>query len=216
MDIGRINLAQTPSQDSQIMIHKAFAEACFNMKKRCPLLIDLQGPMLRIVVTGDAKQIKLKRGNKIYITANRHLGPGENLLFCDCKTLSHCLKVGAKILIDKGKVSLTVKALRDEKYFNFKPKKKSSGVAASVMASMSIIEEMKQPLVERSEYFEPECLTCHEMEEIKGTFEKRIVEESFIRETFNMIINETTPNVPMCNLSNKKIRRVTSMLSMYQ
>lgn len=114
MDAARINLAYLPNYDTLKTLMNDFYEACKNKQIKCPLIIDLQGPSIRIGDLPDNQPISLKKGNEISITTNRHLDCSDSLIYCNCEKLPSFVKPGQKIIIDKGNVYLTVKSVIEE------------------------------------------------------------------------------------------------------
>ncbi len=115
MDVARVNLAYLNGYEAQTSLVKAFAEVCRRRGCKYPLLVDLQGPSLRIGGLPRNEPVELKKGEELCITTNRHLTPTERLIFCDCAALPYFVHAGNKILINDGRVILTVKAIKPER-----------------------------------------------------------------------------------------------------
>ena len=117
MNIAHINLSKMSYFDTTIS--HALESACKEKKRKCPLLVELPGPNIRVEKLLGNKPVTLKKGEMVYITTNRYLESAEVLIYCGCESVPGAVKEGTKILIDKGKVSLTVKSVQPERVFNF-------------------------------------------------------------------------------------------------
>jgi len=79
--------------------------------------MDLKGPVIRIGDLTDGLPVKLKAGQEFRILCkNNHVGD-STFGVCDYKDLPSKLKVGDRIIVDFGSVSLAVTGFENEKDF---------------------------------------------------------------------------------------------------
>ena len=114
MDIARINLAYIKSMEEGTELYRSLKTAFKNKGRECPICVDLRGPNIRLDNFPDNKPIELFAGEELLITTNRHVDTSSSLVFCDFPYLPFFVKPGDHIIVDYGKVSLTVKQVEKE------------------------------------------------------------------------------------------------------
>ena len=114
MDIARVNLAYMKNQEEEKELYDTFKTACKNKGVHIPICVDIQGRSLRLGKLLSNEPIKLKKGDEMYITTNRHIGASHSVLYCDFAQLPYYVKPEDKILIDYGNISFTVKRVERE------------------------------------------------------------------------------------------------------
>lgn len=105
MDVARLNLSHGTHQEHSAMLKKV-REASKRVGKEVTILLDLQGPKIRI---GDLNvpSIKLKNGARFTITTNPIVGDDKRVSTTYSKLTSD-VHPGDKILLDDGKLRLRV------------------------------------------------------------------------------------------------------------
>lgn len=114
MDVIRVNIAYAKTQQEWEELCQVFKTAFKNKGKKCPVCIDLGGPSFRLTNFPNDSPIKLRAGDTIYITTNRHVATTTKIFYCDLAHLPFFLASGNKIIIDYGRTSLTVQSIEKE------------------------------------------------------------------------------------------------------
>lgn len=109
VDVFRLNFSHGTHDDHQKVINFV-RELNAEMGTSVALLQDLQGPKIRV---NDVKEgTELKPGQELIITTKQLVGNNE-IVSTSYENLPNDVKVGQMILIDDGKIELTVKEVRD-------------------------------------------------------------------------------------------------------
>lgn len=109
VDVFRINFSHGNHEDKQVAIDR-IREINDEMGTHVAILMDLQGPKIRVNKVED--NVVLEQGQELVITTRELLGNRE-LVSTSYKDLPKDVKVGERILIDDGKIELTVVEVRD-------------------------------------------------------------------------------------------------------
>lgn len=106
VDVCRINLSHGTYEEHKNII-KAIRKISNDVDFHAAILVDLQGPKLRI---GDLvqQQIELKAGNEITFTTHECIGTADRL-YMNYQQFPQDVKIGDLVLIDDGKLQLRVK-----------------------------------------------------------------------------------------------------------
>lgn len=111
VNIVRINLSHgnTASHEKSILLAKSCAQA---LGKIVGILVDLQGPKIRIAGFADPKGILLKKGDIFRLEAMLAPNGGDqSRVGLDYPTLPQEVLVGDQLLLDDGRIVLTVTGL---------------------------------------------------------------------------------------------------------
>ncbi len=110
-DAFRLNFSHGSYKDFEKIFHN-INDICVEKSLPVPILIDLQGPKIRI---GELSQseIQIESGNIIELTNEKILGTAEKI-YTSYKELSKDAQVGETILIDDGLIRLEVKEKKKE------------------------------------------------------------------------------------------------------
>ena len=114
MNIARINLAYMKSEEEGKILYDSLKTAFKNKGTSCPIYVDLRGPSIRVSNFPCDKPIELLAGNEICFTTNRHVSTSNSIVFCDFPGLPYYVKPGDKIIVDYGKVLLSVVRIEGE------------------------------------------------------------------------------------------------------
>ncbi|MCX8095243.1 MAG: pyruvate kinase [Caldisericia bacterium] len=106
VDIFRLNLSH-----GDHIYHREFINKVRKIDKFIPILLDLQGPKLRIGKFKN-KRIFLKNGKTFYLTTENILGD-DNQVSISYKNLPKYLTKGDLILLDDGRIKLKVISISD-------------------------------------------------------------------------------------------------------
>ncbi|MGB9672854.1 MAG: pyruvate kinase [Anaerolineales bacterium] len=114
VDIIRINSSHGDDREHLLYIDLV-RKASKKSSKPIPILLDLQGPKIRL---GDLENtpIKLTNGSEIVIT-NKPVTGNANTLSVNFPNLSQYAKPNMRVLIDDGKIALTILKVLDDKVF---------------------------------------------------------------------------------------------------
>jgi len=120
MDFARIDLSKFEKSE-QIEIYNLISQNQEKHNKKCPLIIDLSGPLIKIK-TYENMPIKLNSGQKVFITTDPNFPHFElnkiPVIFCDCEILPLYVKPGNNLIIDQNKVILLVQEILSESQFS--------------------------------------------------------------------------------------------------
>lgn len=105
LDGIRLNFSHGTHKDFE-KIFSTIREVCIKESAPIPILVDLQGPKIRIGEL-EKPEIEIKTGNEIEITSDDVLG-NDKLISCSYKSLVNDAQVGNIILIDDGLLHLKV------------------------------------------------------------------------------------------------------------
>jgi len=109
VDVFRLNFSHGKHEDHQKVIDSV-RELNAEMGTSVALLQDLQGPKIRV---NDVKpDTEIKAGQELIITTKQLVGNSE-IVSTSYENLPRDVKVGQMILIDDGKIELTVKEVRE-------------------------------------------------------------------------------------------------------
>jgi pyruvate kinase len=105
MDIARLNLSHGTHEDHRLRL-QSLREAARSTRREVALLLDLQGPKIRIGAFGTAS-IELKAGDHFAITTEPVTGD-KNKVSTTYSALARDVSPGKMILLDDGKLKLRV------------------------------------------------------------------------------------------------------------
>ena len=108
MNIIRVNMAYA---DQQILKNITKMRSQLEREKDCyiPILMDIKGSIMRLGRLNPAYGVALRENEEIRISTDDKLIGDRNIIGCDCENLGNTVKIGDKILVDYGRISLTVK-----------------------------------------------------------------------------------------------------------
>lgn len=102
----RLNCSHAPMEKLAPLVHNVRA-ASERTQIPCSIVMDLQGPRLRIGNLKDGKPVLLKPGARVKITTRKITGTAE-IISTDFKRLPQAVSRGAKVLLDDGSKVLRV------------------------------------------------------------------------------------------------------------
>ena len=108
MNVIRVNMAYANQQ----MLQKiSQLRSQLEREKDCyiPIIMDLKGSNMRLGRFNPAYGVALREGEEIRISTDDKLIGDKNIVSCDCENLGITVEIGDKILVDYGRISLTVK-----------------------------------------------------------------------------------------------------------
>ncbi|MDX2088083.1 MAG: pyruvate kinase [Kofleriaceae bacterium] len=111
MNVARLNFSHGSHEDHAKMLQMVRAEA-ERRGKAVGVLLDLQGPKIRVGKFADPKGVELKPGAEFIITTEDILGD-EKRVSTTYKMLPLDVKVGHQLLLDDGYMSLAVTGIAD-------------------------------------------------------------------------------------------------------
>ena len=111
MNVARINFSHGNYQDQEERINM-FKKVRNELKMPIPLLLDTQGPEIRIGKFAD-NQIFLENGQEFTLMNNDELGD-KTKVSITYKTLYREIEVGRTILVNDGTIELKVKEIKDK------------------------------------------------------------------------------------------------------
>jgi len=198
MDIARLNLAYL-SKESQ----NNFLNVLQLFNNKIPLLVNLQGPTIRIGDLYNSVPIAFSKGDTVFITSNRHLKLTKNLIYCDCPALPEKVESGYKILIDEGRVILTVKTVKNETEFDFIETQEKTSDLLSSKSKITNFSMINLPTRLKNEI--PKLPQNEEQKQKVIDFlqQKRDIEENLADEIFNRIIQTPEKIVPLTEKTSK-------------
>ena len=109
VDVFRINFSHGNHEDKKLVIDQ-IRELNNGMGTHVAILMDLQGPKIRVNKVED--NVVLRQGQELVITTRELLGNNE-IVSTSYKDLPKDVKPGERILIDDGKIELSVVEVRD-------------------------------------------------------------------------------------------------------
>ncbi|MEP2667533.1 MAG: pyruvate kinase [Cyclobacteriaceae bacterium] len=109
VDVFRINFSHGGHEDKKLVID-LIRELNNEMGTHVAILMDLQGPKIRVNKVED--NVELIQGQELVITTRELLGNNE-IVSTSYKELPRDVKAGERILIDDGKIELSVVEVRD-------------------------------------------------------------------------------------------------------
>jgi pyruvate kinase len=115
MNVVRLNFSHgTYEYHSEVIENTRTAIKQRGPDARCAIMLDTKGPEIR---TGKLKKftVKLVAGQEVEVTTDTSIIGDDGLIVLDYQDLVHSAKVGNKILIADGQISLTIKAIHEEK-----------------------------------------------------------------------------------------------------
>jgi len=112
MDVARINRSHGSFEEHEA-VYKNVRNAADAAKRNVAVLVDLQGPKIRLGKFGEDKKYYLNEGDKFTITTRDVVGD-QNIVSTTHKGLADDAKVGDPLLIDDGKVRVRVTAVDKE------------------------------------------------------------------------------------------------------
>ncbi len=108
MDVARLNFSHGTHADHEQVYHR-IREAAAAAGRPVGILADLQGPKIRLGRFADGP-VQWRTGDTVIITSDDVLGTAERVS-CTYRDLPVEVKVGDRLLIDDGKVSVEVKSV---------------------------------------------------------------------------------------------------------
>lgn len=111
MDMARISDLFVP--DKQLALDNLKA-AINETGVQVGVMLGLRESDMRISSLSSNKATRLEEGQTLYITTNKATSPSNSTLFCNNTEFPSLLSLGDKLLIDYGKMVLTVEALLSE------------------------------------------------------------------------------------------------------
>jgi pyruvate kinase len=109
VDVFRLNFSHG-SHDDHLKVVKNIREINKEMGSTVSILLDLQGPKIRIQIMEDG--VVLERGQELTITQRELIG-NNKIVSTSYKELPRDVKIGDTILVDDGKIELKVKEVKD-------------------------------------------------------------------------------------------------------
>jgi pyruvate kinase len=109
VDVFRLNFSHG-THDDHLKVVKNIREINKEMGSTVSILLDLQGPKIRIQIMEDG--VVLERGQELTIT-QRELVGNNKIVSTSYKELPRDVKIGDTILVDDGKIELKVKEVKD-------------------------------------------------------------------------------------------------------
>lgn len=105
-DVFRLNCSHSDSENRASLI-KTIREISANLKKEIGILLDLQGPKIRVgKLQNDL--VALKENSRIVITTNNIVGSSNILPIMNFKEIIESLKPSHRVLLDDGLIELKV------------------------------------------------------------------------------------------------------------
>jgi pyruvate kinase len=117
VDVCRINMSHGDHAQHQKTIDLVHTIST-QLNLHIPILLDLQGPKIRIGEVANDK-IFLKKGKVITITTKRSIST-ENKIFVNYSHLAQEVKMGDRILLDDGKIELKTLSIKADDTFTAK------------------------------------------------------------------------------------------------
>ena len=149
VDVFRLNFSHGKHEEHQKVIN-CVREINQEMGTHVALLQDLQGPKIRVNDVNDG--VALVPGQEFVITTRELMGTNE-IASTSYKDLPRDVKVGDMVLIDDGKIELTVKEVRDidvvgiVKYGGVLKSKKGINLPQTRVSAPSLTEKDHQDLL---------------------------------------------------------------------
>jgi len=115
MNVVRLNFSHgTYEYHSEVIENTRAALKMRGPDARCAIMLDTKGPEIR---TGKLKNktIKLVAGSEIDVTTDTSIVGDDNVIVVDYQDLVKSAKVGNRILIADGQISLTIKTINPER-----------------------------------------------------------------------------------------------------
>jgi len=106
MDVARLNLSHGTHEFHRQLIERV-RKAARKERKTVPILIDLQGPKIRVGKIRDGRTT-LEPGSRVIISTNATGEGTSERIFISYRTLSQDVSIGSSILIDDGALELKV------------------------------------------------------------------------------------------------------------
>jgi pyruvate kinase len=106
MDVARLNFSHGSHEDHQRLIH-AVRRASERHKKGVAILADLQGPKIRTGLLEGGAPVRLRFGQKFFITTRNVTGTAEGVS-TTFRPLPKCVRKGDRILLSDGEIALRV------------------------------------------------------------------------------------------------------------
>ena len=115
MDVARLNCSHS-SHESLTQLVKTVRAASEELARPVAILLDLQGPKIRIGKFASGP-VRIKKGDKISITTNENEPCTAERLSTTYQELPDDVKPGDRILIDDGNVELSVLEVKNREVF---------------------------------------------------------------------------------------------------
>ncbi len=112
MNIARLNFSHG-NYESHVEVIRTIRSISRTMNLPVGILLDLQGPKIRVGKLVDGKPVRLKRKNDFAITAHPIAGTAE-MVSTTYSDLSKDVKIGDTILLDDGLIKLQVSSIKKD------------------------------------------------------------------------------------------------------
>ena len=109
VDVCRLNFSHGSREEHLVRINR-IKKLREELNKPVAIMLDTKGPEIRIGVFKDMKEYHLESGDKFSITTDDILGD-KNIVSVSYKDLAKDLKIGSRLLIDDGLISMIVENL---------------------------------------------------------------------------------------------------------
>jgi pyruvate kinase len=106
LDVARLNFSHG-TQDEHLRRCHAVREAARSLGRCVAVMQDLQGPKIRVGTLVDGGPVLLREGSQLVISTREIVGTSERV-GCTYEHLAHDVHPGDRILLDDGKIRLTV------------------------------------------------------------------------------------------------------------
>ena len=110
MDVARLNFSHG-TYDEHLARIETLRSAAKEMGKNLGILLDIQGPKIRLGKMEDPAGVMLERGQKYILTTEQCLGNAERS-YVDYHGLPRDVKPGSVIYIDDGLIELVVRDVK--------------------------------------------------------------------------------------------------------
>jgi pyruvate kinase len=112
MDVARLNMSHGTQEEHASVFHD-IREVSQQLQKSIGILLDLCGPKIRTGEITDGIPIQIKSGTKLILTSKPVLGSSSRI-YVNHSYLSKDLNIGDNVLIDDGRIELTVTKVQDD------------------------------------------------------------------------------------------------------
>ena len=111
VNVFRLNTSHG-TYENHLVKFKTIRNVCEEYGYNCAIMIDLQGPKIR--VGNLEKEIDLKDGQRVIFA---HHSKDENVIPVDYEGIAKDVNKGSKILLDDGKIQVVVEEIKDDKVY---------------------------------------------------------------------------------------------------
>lgn len=113
MNVARFNFTHGDHKYHKETLNN-LRKACENTKKTCAVLMDITGPAIRTVYLENHKPVDIKKDQILEINLDYTLLGNSKMITCGYKNLAKQLKVGRKIYVADGNLTLEVIEIKSE------------------------------------------------------------------------------------------------------